>query len=124
MKTDIDVEVAINNMMATDVVGLVEAYQESICLFHAVYRGILPQYCNCADLESWNTFEPTHKDHGVGYYKSLSDYAPEVLSKIDVFTAEDRILYNKATQRFFRDIQAAEARFGMKILCRNLTSFA
>jgi len=120
MRVDVGVDVAISNMMATDVVGLAEAYQESICLFHAVYRGALPRYCNCADEASWGTFEATHEDHGVGHYRDLDSYPPEVVSNIDVFTADDRPLYKKATKRFLHDIHSAETRFGMKILCRTL----
>eukprot|EP00404_Azadinium_spinosum_P003780 CAMPEP_0180465950 /NCGR_PEP_ID=MMETSP1036_2-20121128/26219_1 /TAXON_ID=632150 /ORGANISM="Azadinium spinosum, Strain 3D9" /LENGTH=304 /DNA_ID=CAMNT_0022472839 /DNA_START=31 /DNA_END=945 /DNA_ORIENTATION=+ len=108
------------NMMATDVVGLLEAYQESVCLFHAVYLEALPSYCNCANSALWSSFNATHDDHDNEHRKQISDYEPEVISNVDALTAQDRALYNAAKQRFLRDVSWAETHFGVKILCHDL----
>merc|ERR1712048_1008018 len=104
-------------MEASWFVGIAEACQESICLFHVKVHGTLPDYCNCKEPAKWNSFTPAHENYGVKPH-SLDDYSAEVLKAVDSLSEEDHRLYHAACKRLVQEIQSVEHQFGMQILCR------
>jgi hypothetical protein len=110
---------AVANMMDTEYVGIVEAYQESLCLFHAKLTGALPSFCDCSNATAWASYQHQSESHGETPH-SLTDYAADVIADIDTLTHADRILYMAAVKRFEEDVRGVETHFGTKILCRNL----
>mmetsp|Transcript_31106 Transcript_31106/g.99281 ORF Transcript_31106/g.99281 Transcript_31106/m.99281 type:complete len:399 (+) Transcript_31106:102-1298(+) len=110
---------AIENMNRMWMVGIVEAYQESLCLLHATVTGALPATCDCERRreEADEGLPHHHETHGVAPH-SVDDHAEEVLALIDGLTAEDTLLYRAAVQRFVRDVRQVEQHHGVRILCR------
>eukprot|EP00928_Gymnodinium_smaydae_P049367 TRINITY_DN3311_c0_g3_i1.p1 TRINITY_DN3311_c0_g3~~TRINITY_DN3311_c0_g3_i1.p1 ORF type:complete len:421 (-),score=55.85 TRINITY_DN3311_c0_g3_i1:105-1232(-) len=100
-------------------VGVTELYQESMCLVHVIERDEFPPYCDCENRSAWSTFPETHVRHGVEAH-SVRNLKREDARLIDDLTAEDRRLYDAALQRLTRDIHRVEAKFGKKILCRQM----
>jgi len=115
----IDVSQAVDNMMKTEHVGILEAYQESVCLFHAKLTGALPPYCDCTNETAWSSFRSTDEKHGVQHH-SLGDYSEAVMADIDSFTTVDRALYRAGVQRFLEELGEAEQKFGTRIMCNEL----
>lgn len=95
-------------------VGIVEAYQESLCLLRIQETGTFPEECECATKQ-----DETNANHGVKPHM-VSDYSKDVVEKVDKLTAIDRELYEFGKKRFFDEIQAAEDKYQKKILCRKL----
>lgn len=98
------------------VIGLVEYYQESFCLFAEKISGALPDWCNCSDPEARATFQPKMVTHNVPKH-SVNDLSKEDVKMIDMLTQHDTVLYSKAQARFLEEIKEVEARHGMKVLC-------
>lgn len=115
-RKEIDLDLAVKNMKATTLVGVTEAYHESLCLFHAYFLDSLPAHCHC-DRPSWKTYVDTREDHGVAYQDSVEDESEEVPQKLDDLTRLDQALYKATVERFVRDVEEVEKRFGAKILC-------
>ena len=110
---------AVRNMHAATLLGVTEAYQESICLFHANLLESLPDFCNC-DSPSWTSYASKAQHgvrHAVPYNETIDDMPQQVLNRVDEMTREDRQLYKAAVTRFIADIEKVERRFGSKILC-------
>lgn len=114
---------AIHYMNKSIFVGVMEAFQESLCLLHAQYHNSLPRWCNCENLDDWNSFQPAapnwwadQNNHGTQEH-SLKDYSPKVIQEIDDITIADQILYKQRVQSFKQEIQAVEKKFGQKVLC-------
>mmetsp|Transcript_1861 Transcript_1861/g.5629 ORF Transcript_1861/g.5629 Transcript_1861/m.5629 type:complete len:363 (+) Transcript_1861:68-1156(+) len=118
----VDVDLAIRNMEDTWFVGISEAYQESLCLFHVKLRGILPPFCNCMDKTAWFSFNQTRYARHAARTKAshnVSDFPAEVLQAVDSLTAADRMLYKAAVRRFVQEVHGAEQTFETKILCED-----
>ncbi|CAJ1384609.1 unnamed protein product [Effrenium voratum] len=113
----VTVETAVTNMQSASVVGLVEAYHESICLVAAQVLQSLPSHCHCEDSDAWQSFKATHEDHGNAHQLSLREVRAEVMQEVDALTDADSTLYKAALERFLKDIEAAERRFSTRILC-------
>ncbi|CAE7761860.1 CACNA1A [Symbiodinium sp. CCMP2592] len=113
----VSVAAAIENMKTASMVGITEAYHESMCLFAAKLTGSLPSYCDCENSTAWSAFEGTDEDHGVSYNDTVEAQPPDVLAGVDYLTQGDRQLYNASVERFIRDIKEVETNFGMKVLC-------
>jgi len=122
LRWPVDAGAATRNMLAAEYVGVVEAYHESICLFHAKIRRSLPDHCDCTDARRWGSFRTAGVDHGVDHH-SIGGYSDSVLRDIDVLTRADNILYLAARARFVRDIRDVEREYGTKILCNDKDSW-
>jgi hypothetical protein len=111
------VDVAIENMLQANFVGIMEYYQESFCLLHVQLELKLPSWCNCEDKEAWSSFGQTHEDHGLQKHRE-ADLTRQDRVLLDEITKDDRVLYDAATTHFLENIKATEARLGVKILCK------
>jgi len=113
----INTERAIRRMMRTEFVGLMEAYQESICLFHAQHFGRLPSYCDCTKSSQWMSFQQEQVRHGVEYNHDESQYSEQLWGQVHQLNRADTYLYRATAARFRAEIDVAEKKFGVKILC-------
>jgi len=110
---------AIDAMNAVDLVGIVERYQESICLFASTYLAALPLFCNCEDKEAWERF-PSLSEESQDHFAvrhSTSEMNSYDIEMIDNMTKADAALYRAAVQRFLNAIDIAELKHGVRILC-------
>lgn len=112
----INVTNAIAAMQSITYVGLVEAYQESLCLFVVGLRRYLPHFCNCED-GAWNAFQATEEDHGHSHFETIEDQSEEVRREVELFTSVDKLLYRAAVKRFIVSMDQLEASFGVRVLC-------
>merc|ERR550532_902990 len=113
----VDVGLAISNMRSARFVGVISAYQESICLFHVKFGNTLPQYCDCRDPAKWKTFKGTKTNtHGNHSKSTIDKYPAKVRAMVDELTSGDLKLYAAVKERFLADVHDAEGRFGVKIL--------
>jgi len=115
----IDSSLALENMRELEYLGILEAYQESICIFQAKITGSLPQYCDCTNSTAWLSFSEEQNSHGVPEH-DINDYSSTVLEEIDSITTSDRPLYKAAVERFIEDVGMVEKEFGTKIMCQDL----
>lgn len=115
---EIWIGVATENVEKLFFVGLAERYQESLCLFYAkTHAGKrLPHFCDCTSATAWKSFKTSHKLHHVPRHKS-SDLSPTDVQLINNLTELDRNLHFAVERRFMRDIEEAQNRTGVKILC-------
>lgn len=97
-------------------VGIVERYQESVCLFAFLASGSLPKYCDCEDHAKWMTLPVMHEAHGVRGH-DVQDLSEFDLKMIDALTEKDAMIWQAAVQRFISDIDDAEKETGTRILC-------
>mmetsp|Transcript_51518 Transcript_51518/g.149644 ORF Transcript_51518/g.149644 Transcript_51518/m.149644 type:complete len:323 (-) Transcript_51518:119-1087(-) len=113
-----DFGTALSNLQSLYFVGIVEMYQESLCLFHAKLHNMtgLPGYCNCKNKTAWARFHGTHYHHSTPRH-SVQDLSHEDLKLISNLTALDTRLYWHAKQRFVRELQEVENVTGVRILC-------
>jgi len=116
----LDVKQAVQNMQDSWYVGIVEAYQESVCLMHVKVFGKLPEYCDCTDPVRWGSFQQTH----TSFHDNRNIRTPPVASQpkyvidlIDELTSLDQILYKASVERFLKDIKEVEDKHAVKILC-------
>lgn len=114
-----DLREAIDNVNSAAFVGLVEAYEESLCVVFARVRGSLPEWCRCGTVDSKQNVTFHKNDHGVKPH-SVTDYNQTVQGWVDELTRLDCALYKAARERFLRDIWLVESRFKTTILCRKL----
>eukprot|EP00438_Fugacium_kawagutii_P025892 Skav233702 [mRNA] locus=scaffold1927:424700:425338:+ [translate_table: standard] len=113
---NVDMDRAMTNLNATSMLGVTEAYHESMCLFHAHLLGSLPDHCNC-ESPAWDTYHETKDTHGGRYLRSVDEAPSDVIQKVDDITKDDQVVYRTAVQRFITDVEAMGQRFGVKILC-------
>jgi len=105
-------------------VGLLDAYDESICLLQARVRGELPRYCNCEVNALWSRRPQLHIDsHGV-QHTSPREFNEDSLQLVDSITAGDIRLYNAAVKRFLTEVRLVEAHYGRKFLCKDIQPLA
>jgi len=104
-------------------IGILERYQESICLFaflssdwRVMGKKSLPTYCDCQNKELWESFSGQHEDHGVRSH-SVNDLSSHDLKMVDAISQRDAMLWRSAVKRFTSDIDKAERTTGTKILC-------
>ena len=112
----VDLDRALKNLDQTTMLGVTEAYHESMCLFHGHLLGSLPDYCNC-ESPAWASYKETKDTHGEHYNQTIDDMPPDVVQKVDDMTKSDKVIYKAAVQRFIKDVEAMEQRFEVKILC-------
>merc|ERR1712151_225134 len=103
----IDLDQAIKNMNDSWIVGIVEAYHESICLLYARSGGQLPPGCNCENPLMWNAMSLSNDTHGTDH-PDLEDFPREVTDAVSKLVQNDEILYKAAVSRFLHDIEYVE----------------
>ena len=116
-----DFEKVMKNIHSATILGVVEAYHESFCLFSAQLLDSLPEHCDC-ESPAWSSYVKTnvsHHDHFNGTFGSIYDMPKDIIQKVDSMTQEDRALYKAGVERFIVDINKVEVRFGKKILCES-----
>ena len=92
-------------------VGVVELYDESLCLLKYKETGRLPRNCRCEHFQK-NSHHLTKRTAP----HSLMDIAPETLSLIRKYlVAHDTPLYNVARERLLREIKAVERATGARL---------
>jgi len=112
-----DAELAVRNMQDLWFVGIVEAYEPSMCLLHAKLGHALPQWCHCKQsVEAEVHQENQQSTHSV----ALEELPGPVLAMLDEITAADRQLYKAARVRFLREIDKVEKEHGFRIVCEKL----
>mmetsp|Transcript_88452 Transcript_88452/g.275012 ORF Transcript_88452/g.275012 Transcript_88452/m.275012 type:complete len:234 (+) Transcript_88452:796-1497(+) len=100
-------------------VGIVEAYPESMCLLFSKMYDYLPASCDCTNTTDGRIrppFATQHRAHGVKSH-GVEDLDQETLGYIDSLTADDLAIYKEGVKRFWGDIHAAEAKHGVKVIC-------
>jgi hypothetical protein len=107
---------------AFEVVGIVEYYAASICLweYHAGGRRFLTRACQvCVDGKLLLAHKPqSHESHGVPPH-SVSAISKETLQKIQQnLTVIDQQLYQASLERFLRDVDVVFQETGVDLLCR------
>lgn len=112
---------ALQHMKNAYMVGLLERYQESICLLYGklVQTGPMPLFCNCEDRQAWATFKNWQTplaNHLVSHH-DISEVSAEDLERIDQLTQSDVLLYQAAEERFNHEIKLLEQEREMKINC-------
>lgn len=113
-----DLDEAMKNLKAATLLGVVEAYHESFCLFHAHFLRSLPDSCKC-ESPTWSSFSPSDHHHGYSYNQTIEDMPQETIEKVDEMTTEDMKLYKAAVKRFIDEIEKVEQHFGSRVLCNN-----
>mmetsp|Transcript_2038 Transcript_2038/g.4274 ORF Transcript_2038/g.4274 Transcript_2038/m.4274 type:complete len:530 (+) Transcript_2038:116-1705(+) len=115
---EVNITKAIVNLKEMFFVGLLDAYDESICLLQARVRGELPRYCNCEVPELWDRRPHlTHRTHGTQGSREIREDAWEL---VDSITAGDIKLYNAAVERFKLEVGIVEELYGRKFLCKEI----
>jgi len=92
--------------------GILELYDESLCLFFYQSTGELREHCKCG-VESAETH---HIAHSVPPH-SVDDLSSETIELVDAVTTADRPVYKAAVLQFLRELRKVEKAEGVKILC-------
>ena len=124
MERQMNLTFALENARKAHFVGIVEAYQESVCLFAARTSGVqsLPAFCDCENDEAWRQFHSVEDAHG-DYETPSPDSLPlEVLERIDEMTTIDRALYAAMVRRFLDEVRSVEQVSGRLIVCEGTRS--
>jgi len=103
---------AVANLGKIEWVGIVELYDESLCLFFYKVEGRLRDHCAC---ERSNP-ERHHNDHGVPPH-DVESQAKAVLQLVDRITAVDQVVYRAAVHRVVNELRVLEKKAGVQILC-------
>lgn len=114
---NIHVQKPMEILHSASVIGLVEAYHESICLFAWKLRNFLPSHCNCEDVAAWEAFVPLHITHKHTYSDTVDDYNASVQKDIEGLTHVDRKVYQAGLARFFQEMDELEKTLRVKVLC-------
>ena len=92
-------------------VGVVELYDESLCLLKYKETGRLPRNCRCEHFQK-NSHHLTKRTAP----HALTDIAPATLSLIRKYlVAHDTPLYNVARERLLQEIKAVERATGARL---------
>lgn len=111
-------EEAKQNVKNTYFTGILELFQESLCVFYVKQHGELPMWCNCEDKAAWSSHEPSHYDKYHAPSHQLSDLTPTDLEKIQHFISDDAELYAFAKARFLTEIKDIEEKFKTTVMCK------
>uniref|UniRef100_A0A7S2G1F3 Uncharacterized protein n=1 Tax=Alexandrium andersonii TaxID=327968 RepID=A0A7S2G1F3_9DINO len=112
-----DAELAIRNMKESFFVGILEAYQASICLLQAKLASSLPEYCECRDSAQQATFLKKFKNENQNDHKAQPFLPSEVSQDVDMLTDVDQMVYREAWKRFVEEARQVEHTHGKRILC-------
>lgn len=120
---EVNMSLAFHNVDKAFHVGIIEAYQPSLCILHAKVHDKLPAFCDCTNEAKWKTFSG-HKDNME--QNMVSDKTriekPEGLSEdvrklVNDLTDQDQQLYTHAWERLVREAKWVQNRHGVKVLC-------
>lgn len=121
---EINMSVAFQNLDQAFHIGVVEAYQSSLCILHAKIDDKLPPFCDCRDESKWQTFAGhqvnTADDQEMSdamKIESIGDVPTELRKLVDGLTYRDQQLYDRAWARLVHEARWVEARHGVKVLC-------
>jgi hypothetical protein len=103
---------AVANLGKIEWVGILELYDESLCLFFYKVEGRLRDHCACEQ----NNPERHHDAHGVPPH-NVEDQAKAVLDLVDRITAVDQVVYRAAAHRVVNELRVLEKKAGVQILC-------
>ncbi|CAK0870162.1 unnamed protein product [Prorocentrum cordatum] len=118
----VNLSLALHNMWAAWFVGVLELYQESVCLFLARILNFttpLPAGCNASDEAAWHKFtgKLSHDTHGVNHsHRTIHEEPEDFLRAVDSLVAEDLVLYSAAKRRLLAELDEVERVRGVKIL--------
>jgi len=103
---------AVANLGKIEWVGILELYDESLCLFFYKVEGRLRDHCACAQ----NNPERHHDSHGVPPH-NVENQAKAVLDLVDRITAVDQVVYRAAAHRVVNELRVLEKKAGVQIIC-------
>jgi len=103
---------AVANLGKIEWVGIVELYEESLCLFFYKVEGRLRDHCACRK----DNPERHHNDHGVPPH-NVENQARAVLDLVDRITAVDQVVYRAAAHRVVNELRVLEKKAGVRIIC-------
>ena len=113
-------EIVARAIATLDHVGLVEYYQQSVCLATYQVTGAAPEACFCKRDALGTTLSSTrgssHVSHGAANH-SIVDVPAETLALIDGMTVVDRMVYATAKERLFADLSRMEAETKRSVVC-------
>jgi hypothetical protein len=116
-----DLSIAMNNTLQFDIIGVVEYYDATICLFISKLYDKLSDDClnlckkpNSIDHEKNDMI--IHDKHNVPEH-STNQLSQNMIKKIERLTTHDRILYDNLLKRFLNDIKDIEERYDTKLIC-------
>ena len=117
-----DFAIAMQNLKSATIIGVVEAYHESVCLFSARLTGSLPEHCDC-ESAAWNAYLETHVSHredaAAEAYGSIKDVPTDVIHKLTTWRKRIGSCTRQPCAGFTEDIKEVELRFGKRILCNS-----
>ena len=106
-----DLEVAKLRLLRQSFVGVVELYDESLCLLKYKETGRLPRNCRCEHFQK-NSHHLTKRTAP----HALTDIAPETLALMRKYlVAHDTPLYNLARDRLLKEIKTVERATGARL---------
>lgn len=97
---------ALHNLNTVDVVGVTEAFDESVCLLRQRIDGVLPQYC-CGIRDGG-----LHRNQHIASGLSASTLSENAIAHVDTVTALDHELHAVATEMVTRQFSTA-----LKVAC-------
>lgn len=117
-----DIDIAMNNSIKFHVIGVVEYYDASICLFLYNLYNKLNEECqnlckNRNKVIDNSVNKPNfHEKHNVPGHNTTS-LSPSIINKIERLTKKDKMLYNNLLKRFLNEIKVLETKYETKLLC-------
>jgi hypothetical protein len=103
---------AVANLGRIEWVGILELYEESLCLFFYKVEGKLRDHCACEQ----DNPERHHDAHGVPPH-NVENQAKAVLDLVDRITAVDQVVYRAAAHRVVNELRVLEKKAGVQIIC-------
>jgi len=103
---------AVANLGKIEWVGILELYEESLCLFFYKVEGRLRDHCACQQ----HNPEYHHMNHGVPPH-DVERQARAVLDLVDRITAVDQVVYRAAAHRVVNELRVLEKKAGVQIIC-------
>lgn len=97
-----------------EAVGLVDAYQESLCVFAALATDALPAFCDCENVTRWQSFVPRAPRPPT---RSTSGLSASSRKSIEDRSRHDTALYVAAKERLIASARVLETRYGRRIWC-------
>jgi len=100
-------------------VGVMELYQESLCVLLTMVRGFVPSFCDCEDPHSWNSFETVWDDYGAPAH-SKTDLNDDQINTIKTMAADDMLIYSAGVSIFMDVARQVEAKYNTRIVCGDI----
>eukprot|EP00746_Dinoflagellata_sp_MGD_P141040 gnl/MRDRNA2_/MRDRNA2_74202_c0_seq2.p1 gnl/MRDRNA2_/MRDRNA2_74202_c0~~gnl/MRDRNA2_/MRDRNA2_74202_c0_seq2.p1 ORF type:complete len:351 (-),score=60.69 gnl/MRDRNA2_/MRDRNA2_74202_c0_seq2:72-1124(-) len=120
------IEEAIQNLHEMYFVGILEYFKESLCVLYTKQHDEFPSWCNCEDKEAFNSWAPSHFGEKPTREKFKTnpyvDVPLKLRKQMNHFVSDDLQLYKLAKERFHREVDETEAKFGKKLMCKRWES--